>query len=123
MPTKGAYFLQGRKMSRWITYDIMDFYKILPSPGCYCVYLDDCLVYIGQSRDLRKRLVSVPRRIEIARYSTTIITPWGKGRNLYVKISLPKKYGDWAMRELRLIHRLQPQGNCVGSVKRRRNYG
>ena len=109
-------------MSRWKTYDIMDLFYIPQKPGCYCIYLDDYLVYIGQARDLRKRLFNAPRRFDFRRYTNTIETPWGNGKELFVKVSLSRKYGDWAMREIRLIHRLQPVGNCVGSVKRRRCY-
>jgi hypothetical protein len=56
--------------------------------ACYAIYVDGRLVYIGQA-------------------------PWGSGSRIVVKYRQSRKYGDWAMVELRLIRRLSPSGNRV----------
>lgn len=106
------------KGTRWVQLDPLT--SALPSlPACYVVYLDGRLTYVGQTTNLRARL----RRghlINYARYSALIDTPWGFCATVTVKARFADRYGDWAMRELRLIHRLQPSGNCVGSTRARR---
>lgn len=88
-----------------------------PLPACYVIYLDGVLSYIGQTTNLRKRIAG--HKIDICRYSNHVSSVWGQYRSIRVKVNFGTRYGDWAMRELRLIHRLQPRLNCVGSVKQR----
>jgi excinuclease UvrABC nuclease subunit len=86
-------------------------------PGCYAIYCDGILSYIGQTTNLYKRIYSYNFRVG---FSPMIITPWGSFNHVLVKFRVPRVYGEWAMTELRLIRRLQPKFNCVGSVKKRR---
>lgn len=106
---------------RWITVDISDFSpRDLPEhPGCYVVFADSKLAYIGQSLNLRKRIIN--HKIDFARYSNNITTPWGYFKDVKIKIKTFKRYGEWAKLELRLVRRLQPPFNCVGSSLKRRS--
>jgi|SRR5579872_6530491 len=82
-------------------------------PGCYAIFGDGELVYIGSSENIRSR-VCVSHRIEVAHYSDSVRTPWGYFTSLVVKYRLSKKTGDWLMIEYRLIRRLRPRGNRRG---------
>lgn len=105
------------KGSRWITFD-GEFPTRIPNiPACYVVYLDGALSYVGQTRGLRKRIYG--HKIDLCRYSNHINSVWGQFNSITIKARFATKHGDWATRELRLIDRLQPELNCVGSVKRR----
>jgi excinuclease UvrABC nuclease subunit len=105
-------------MSRWIKFWWDDVnLNVTHDPGVYVIYLDGVISYVGQSSDISKRLKT---HIQIAHYSSMCVTPWGRYRDVFVKVSYSKKYGDWAMRELRLIKKLQPQYNCVHSVRHRK---
>lgn len=100
-----------KMLGRWLEWN--DENQILPgTPGCYAIYEDDELVYIGSSFNIRDRIKSHP--IEISHYSNTLETPWGVFRNWKIKFKTSVRYGDWAMIELRLINRLQPKFNKVG---------
>lgn len=89
-------------------------------PGAYVIFGDGVLVYIGQGGSVSKRISAH----QIGRgYGASLATPWGIFNSVIVKVRYGRKLGDWAMREIRLIHRLQPRGNCVGSTWRRRPNG
>lgn len=94
-------------------------YDVPQEPGVYAIYIDRVLVYIGQSTNLFQRLCSY--NINFARYSDSIETPWGNGFKVHCKYSLSSRYGDWLMREARLIRRLQPSGNKRGNKTWRAN--
>lgn len=110
--------------SKWITVelfptegDMPDMPYQFPSiPACYVIYLDGVVTYIGQTIHLAKRMYAYEFRYA---YSNNVITPWGFTHRLIVKYRPSIRYGDWAMIELRLIKRLQPPQNCVGSTKQR----
>ena len=98
--------------SNWVTVDIGNpHWKFPDIEACYVVYCDGQLTYIGCAENLRKRFHC---RFEYARYSATINTPWGGFLNVKVKYRPSRRFGDWAMIELRLIRRLQPKGNRKG---------
>lgn len=85
-------------------------------PACYVIYLDGQLGYIGQTTDLKKRL-NDGHSINWARYSSRVENPWTRNcSHLLVKAHFGTMYGDWAMRELRLIRRLQPPHNRRGNL-------
>lgn len=115
----------GAQMPRWITveplqidFDNSPYERYFPdSPGCYVIYVDDRIVYVGQTTSLLKRLRSY--KFNYAHYSGVVKTPWGNCERIRVKYRIPKRYGEWAMTELRLIKRLQPIYNCIGSVRKR----
>ena len=47
-------------------------------------------------------------------YAKNLRTPWGdysENTQVVIKANFGTRYGDWAMRELRLIRRLSPEFN------------
>lgn len=79
--------------------------------GVYAIYFDDELVYIGQSVDIYNRFSEHSIRYG---YAQNIITPWGdlpSTAKVRVKVKRSRRLGDWAMHEIRLIHRLRPRLN------------
>lgn len=103
--------------SKWHTYDIATLCMSLPrEPACYVIYLDGVLSYVGQSTDFAKRISMHGIR---PGYGNSIATKWGYFTSVVVKARFSSRYGDWAMRELRLIKRLQPPLNCAGSIRKR----
>ena len=89
-------------------------------PACYAIYCDGELVYIGQSYRLSSRLSSYHIHINIwgtASDPRIWATPWGQFETVRVKFKRSRRYGDWLMREARLIRRLQPRFNAYGVKK------
>lgn len=108
-------------MTDWIKYDLFpdsgkpDF----PHKACvYAVYFDKTLVYVGQTNRLKNRFAEHKFRHS---YGTEKITPWGYvpgSTKIWVKVKFSKRYGDWAMWEIRLIRKLQPVFNSHHKKKR-----
>ena len=76
--------------------------------GVYAIYIGGELVYVGQSVDVQNRFHGHNLRFG---YSPCILTPWGEypiNTPITVKVKLSRRRGDWAMWEIRLIHRLRP---------------
>lgn len=99
--------------SKWTVYKFFlctELLNIKKEPGVYAMYLDEDM-YIGQSSNVNKRIAN--HKIHIG-YGGSIMTPWGEFNKLIIKISYSIKYGDWAMRELRLIHKIKPTLNKAG---------
>lgn len=110
-------------MGKWVTVEPLKWpldgtvLRTFPSqPGCYVVYGDGELLYIGQTSNLYKRLAAHNIRYG---YSNNILAPWGSFSQVVVKYRKSRRYGEWAMVEARLIKRIQPPFNCVGSVRKR----
>jgi len=99
----------------WVSSDRLEYVEGIPAewsrPGCYAVYLDGQLVYIGQSGNVRRRLFDYNIRNNIFACKTE--TPWGQADRVTVKFKSSVRAGDWLMREYRLIKRLKPSGNKV----------
>lgn len=101
--------------SRWVSFDMAS--SVIPrKPACYAIYLDGRLEYIGQASDLAVRLSAHGIRVC---YGSSINSKWGSFASIVVKARFADRMGDWAMREIRLIHRLQPRLNCVGGSRAR----
>lgn len=101
--------------TKWIAYDFdrTPLIQFERRPGCYVVYLDGIIRYVGQSTNVQKRILS--HRIRVG-YSSCYLTPWGEADTVIVKVRYSERYGDWAMRELRLIRWFNPAGNKVGKL-------
>lgn len=85
--------------------------KLPKCAGVYVIYLDGRPVYLGQSVNVANRIAGHRLRHSYARY---IITPWvdvPDTTRITVKVKPSKRLGDWAMLEIRLIARLQPEYN------------
>lgn len=105
-------------VGRWKTYEIFPKKpQALPKfAGVYVVFLNDQLSYIGSSIDVAKRFNNYGFRSRdgVARYSQPRF-PWApvsETTRISVKVKRSKRFGDWAMREIRLIDRLRPRFNC-----------
>jgi hypothetical protein len=89
--------------------------------GVYVVIGDGRAVYVGSSTRLRDRLTAHQLGWkELRPLKFKYKTPWGIFDSLQVKYRLSVRFGDWAMRELRLIDRLRPVGNVRFPVRERR---
>lgn len=101
--------------SKWVVYEYGDLVEPCERrPGCYVIYGDGKLLYIGQSINVRNRIKTYD--IHYARDFKICFTL--KGRDLKfntfaIKVCYSKKVGDWAMQEIRLINRLKPEYNCT----------
>lgn len=94
----------------WERYDLMKD-RIPPVSCVYAVYFDADLVYVGSSVDVRNRFSEHKIRYG---YAKNIITPWcdvPSWTRITLKIKRSIRRGDWAMWEIRLIHRLRPTFN------------
>lgn len=92
-------------------------YGLPAAPACYAIYVNGTLEYVGATVDLRARIHK--HGIDFAHYKNVIETPWGRARTVLLKYRPSVKYGDWAMVELRLIHRLHPPENKRDAGKAR----
>jgi excinuclease UvrABC nuclease subunit len=92
----------------------IDPFNVMTAPalaGVYVLLIDGKVVYVGQSTDLRSRLRSY--RIRHG-YGRGFHCKWGaypSADALTIKVKISQRHGDWAMWELRLIHRLRPELN------------
>jgi excinuclease UvrABC nuclease subunit len=82
--------------------------NVPPVACCYCVYLGGQLAYVGQAVNLHVRM---HEHLSIPGYSSIIRTTWGDFADVTVKYKPSLRYGEWAMDEARLIHRLRPKFN------------
>lgn len=102
---------EGR-MYGWKSFDYLKGRFELPRVACcYAVYFDGVLSYIGSTHDLRNRFSGHAFRHS---YGKSFITPWGEfdlPLKITIKYSVSRRYGDWLMREARLIRRLKPVFN------------
>ncbi len=96
---------------KWVKFDPIESWTLPSLPCCYVFYLDGIPSYVGQSNNLKRRILN--HFLEPMRYSARIETPWGNFREVFIKCKFPKKYGEWAMLELRLIRKLRPKFNKV----------
>lgn len=92
---------------KWITIDFLIPRAFAERSAVYVIYIDNKLVYVGESINLYNRMTSY-RGNEIKICNGKISTIWGKGFSVYVKAKYPSKYGEEAMIERRLIRRLRP---------------
>lgn len=117
MPSSSALH---RTTSRWKTVDLYGGRRnpdIPVGPGVYVFIRNGRAIYVGQSTNLRARLAQY-RGGQVYLGNPMDVPPvWRDhpiGDNSTLKISTSKRYGDWLMRELRLIRRLRPHYNLAG---------
>jgi excinuclease UvrABC nuclease subunit len=92
----------------WRKYD-HDATHLLPQcPIVYAIYSSGSLVYIGSTRNLRKR---------IRGHKCHNFKSWGGAETITVKARRCRKFGEWLMVELRLINRLKPRYNKEGVTR------
>jgi predicted GIY-YIG superfamily endonuclease len=100
MQDKFAGVLKERRRL-WFSFD--DFNMLPEWPCCYVFYLHGKIVYIGQTENLLQRFRSHEAK-----------SPWFSSVGLTLKFKLSRRFGDWAMTEVRLIKRLKPEWNRRG---------
>jgi len=84
---------------RWVSFAAFGEHRLPPYPCCYVVYsADGALLYVGQTLNLRDRFS--------AHKTAGSFSPDAR-----LKVRFGTRYGDWAMREARLIYRLRPPMN------------
>jgi predicted GIY-YIG superfamily endonuclease len=101
-PEAVTFVASGYTRGNWTVYP--------DAPACYVVYSRGTLVYVGMAFNLRNRMSS---------HHSGGSSGWCNLPNLVVKYRPSRKYGDWAMVELRLIKRLRPPCNAqhCGTIK------
>jgi hypothetical protein len=93
----------------WREYPIDGIRSEYPAAGgCYAFIGDGRLLLIGQTSNLRIRMPQYDVRHGLC---GEYFTPWGQFNRLTLKIKVGRRFGEWAMRELRLIRRLRPSCN------------
>lgn len=108
-------------MSRWITGDPTLYWNLPAVPAVYAVVLNGRVKYVGECINLFRRFNAYRMR---EGFGGGTFTPWGQFKgSLILKYSPSRRFGDWAMRELRLIRKLRPEWNCVGSTRPRNMSG
>lgn len=82
-------------------------------PGCYVVIASGVVQYVGSSNNVRRRMDAHGTFRWL--HGAGVETPWGIFTSVHfiIKVRYSTKYGDWAMRELRLIRRLRPLLNVT----------
>jgi hypothetical protein len=100
--------------SRWFkAHPITD--ELPHEPAVYVIYVEGVASYVGQTVSLRLRF---REHKFMWGYGPEVQTPWGMAKDVFIKASKSRKFGDWAMRELRLIRRLRPINNCIGNRRK-----
>jgi excinuclease UvrABC nuclease subunit len=106
-------------MSLWRKFRFEKIDELPRSPGVYAVFINHRLVYIGQSANVRSRILG-GHAFHYARYSSSIETPWGATPcSVTFKVRASRSYGDWLAIEARLVRRLQPRFNSIGTRRKR----
>ena len=116
------YYPKDWKGSKWVRFNIDTLDRMPSDPGCYVIYADGVVIYVGQAINVFRRLRAYNFRYGYGRAQMCSFEsePTFTCGELSVKVRFADRYGDWAMRELRLIKRLKPRFNCVGGGMLRR---
>ena len=93
---------------QWFEFNFRSIIWVDEEPAVYVIFLDNNLAYIGSTNNLARR---IKNHIQHVPDSIYLETTWGRFKRVTVKASYYRKWGDWTMRELRLIRRLQPPKN------------
>ena len=100
------------KGQSWLQLNYLESIRTIPIVACcYVIYFDGELKYIGSTNNLRNRFSGHAIRYG---YWKDLITPWRDFDlpvEMIIKYAPSRRYGDWLMREARLIRRLQPAFN------------
>jgi hypothetical protein len=116
-PSPASVFFKGaakkeNSMSKWKRFTLNPKKEQFPNKPCvYAIYIAGHLVYVGQTNSLSNRFGGHAFRYG---YAKVLITPWGEfdqDIEVVIKAKFSERRGDWAMWEIRLIHRLKPMFN------------
>lgn len=93
------------RMALWETIESID--NLPQTPCCYVIYLNGVMSYIGSTENLKARIAK-----HIFNH------PEWRGSAMVLKVKTPRRFGQWAMDELRLIRKLKPPLNRNGKETR-----
>jgi hypothetical protein len=104
-------------VGRWWRRDRL---KTIPTcPGVYAIYIQNRLYYIGQSQNMRDRMVRHGiRDAESGNIHAGLVIDGKRWRacHVFIKTRSVKRLGDWLRLEYILIRRLKPPGNSAGTM-------
>jgi len=83
----------------WFEFDA---FSVPEWPGCYVIYIDGEMVYVGQTENAKMRFRT---------HRTKGVLKGVLENRIRIKIKLGRRFGEWAMTEIRLIKRLLPKLN------------
>ena len=95
------------------TCDLLPYNK----PAVYCIYIDNELIYIGQTRNLYKRLFQEhwsKAHVDRTDYPFRVTFSFGTfafSNGISFKYKYEKKYGESPMTEIRLLKKIKTRGN------------
>ena len=116
-----GFYAKDWRGTKWVEFDPCDL--LLPDePGCYVVLVGGKAIYVGSSTRVAQRIEAHGFRYG---YGSSILCPFGSFSvgDITLKVRFWEKWGDWAMRELRLINRLRPRFNTMGTGRKRKPNG
>lgn len=114
-------YYMDKRGTRWQTFDPSDFRSVEAKAGCYAIYVEARLVYVGQSENVRRRIKGYRCENWAGRddhFDGYTDSPWGNARwrygGLTAKVRYAARFGEQLMTEARLIYRLRPSFNRRG---------
>ena len=103
-------------MSRWNNSEFRD-NDAEELPGLYCIMKDKEVLYVGQSRNVQRRIAEhwETMQSDLSKTVLTLAFPWGSfivgDSVIHIKFRYEIKKGEALMAEFRIMHRLRPMGN------------
>lgn len=97
----------NRNMHRWHRLDEM--WNLPEYPCCYVIYINGMASYVGETSNIKIRWR--------AHNSTAAKRARFEGKTVYLKIKIPRRFGEQYMLEKRLIKKMQPPLNIRGCLK------
>lgn len=106
---KQQYRMMTMPYGAWQYYDHFKLQRsfILAIPAVYAIYLNDKLVYVGQTNNMKARYSAYGIKIT----PDGVATPFGVFASIQLKIRYSVKVGQEAMVEKRLIYKTKPMFN------------
>ena len=106
-------------MGRWLSYPRDHRRSIKSAPGCYAIFDELGLLYIGQSENVWSRLNHGHN--VFAQEDSDLRSRKFDVRISHIKVRYDKLFGERLMREARLIRKLRPSGNANLGIRKRKN--
>jgi excinuclease UvrABC nuclease subunit len=109
-----------KRSGTWRTVDLLKPWELPQQAGVYAFLKEGRVIYIGSTVNIRDRFRSYGAARRRFDYDYDRATHFEEYRlpdrmvGVVVKVSVSRRYGDWLMRELRLIRRLNPDWNSKG---------
>lgn len=95
------------RLSLWNKFDGAELFNLPNRPCCYVIYIGGKVAYVGSTENLKARMA---KHFFVNRGWPT--------HDFILKAKFPRRLGEWAMTEIRLIRRLKPELNKRGKKVR-----